>query len=401
MTPQGILRRRPQILVSIILLHLFLFSSSAVSELPGEDANIFQVTDTPNNNNNRKFLKIGIDHLLGTEDNFKMFVEKYNKEYSDSQEYAHRLRVFAGNLVKAAEHQAIDPTAIHGVTPFMDLTEEEFQRLYTGVSMPPSMMEGRAAEDGVFAAEEAETMDTSDLPDDFDWREKGAVTDVKMQGTCGSCWAFSTTGAVEGAHFLATGNLVNLSEQQLVDCDNVTVIGLLTWKCDEEEKSACDKGCNGGLMTNAYRYLIKAGGLQDEASYPYTGKPGQCQFDPNKIAVKVANFSTISLDENQIAAHLVNYGPLAVGLNAAFMQTYIGGVSCPLICGKKFINHGVLMVGYGSKGFSLLRFGYRPYWIIKNSWGKHWGEGGYYRICRGYGMCGVNRMVSAVVTTVS
>ncbi|CAN1238396.1 Probable cysteine protease RD19D [Linum grandiflorum] len=311
-----------------------------------------------------------------------MFVEKYNKEYSDSQEYAHRLRVFAGNLVKAAEHQAIDPTAIHGVTPFMDLTEEEFQRLYTGVSMPPSMME----------AEEAETMDTSDLPDDFDWREKGAVTDVKMQGTCGSCWAFSTTGAVEGAHFLATGNLVNLSEQQLVDCDNV---------CDEEEKSACDKGCNGGLMTNAYRYLIKAGGLQDEASYPYTGKPGQCQFDPNKIAVKVANFSTISLDENQIAAHLVNYGPLAVGLNAAFMQTYIGGVSCPLICGKKFINHGVLMVGYGSKGFSLLRFGYRPYWIIKNSWGKHWGEGGYYRICRGYGMCGVNRMVSAVVTTVS
>ncbi|CAN1149218.1 Probable cysteine protease RD19D [Linum perenne] len=300
MIPQTIHRRRPQFPTTTatvsVLVNLFLFSSA--TQLPGEDSNIFQVTDTPN----RKFLKIGIDHLLGTEENFKLFVQKYNKEYSDSEEYAHRLRVFAGNLVKAAEHQVMDPTAIHGVTPFMDLTEEEFQRLYTGVSMPPSMMEGGPHE-GVFAAEEAaETLDTSELPDDFDWREKGAVTNVKMQGTCGSCWAFSTTGAVEGAHFIATGKLVNLSEQQLVDCDNV---------CDEKEKLACDKGCSGGLMTNAYRYLIKAGGLQDEASYPYTGKPGQCQFDPSKIAVRVANFSTISLDENQIAAHLVNHGPLA------------------------------------------------------------------------------------------
>lgn len=88
----------------------------------------------------------------------------------------------------------------------------------------------------------------------------------------------------------------------------------------------------------------------------------------------------------------------AVGLNAIFMQTYIGGVSCPLICGKKWINHGVLLVGYGSHGFSILRLGYRPYWIIKNSWGKHWGERGYYRLCRGHGMCGMNTMVSAVVT---
>ncbi|KAI7755578.1 hypothetical protein M8C21_009520 [Ambrosia artemisiifolia] len=210
-----------------------------------------------------------------------------------------------------------------------------------------------------------------------------------MQGVCGACWAFSTTGVLEGANFIATGKLPNLSEQQLVDCDHT---------CDASEKDACDKGCSGGLMTNAYNYLMKAGGIQSEESYPYTGKSGECRFDPKKIAVKVANFTNIPADENQIAAHLVTHGPLAVGLNAVFMQTYIGGVSCPLICSKKLVNHGVLIVGYGAEGFSILRLGNKPYWIIKNSWGKRWGEHGYYKLCRGSGMCGMNTMVSGVVT---
>ncbi|KAJ6403230.1 hypothetical protein OIU84_015190 [Salix udensis] len=122
-------------------------------------------------------------------------------------------------------------------------------------------------------------------------------------------------------------------------------------------------------MTIAYRYLIEAGGLQEESSYPYAGKRGECKFDPEKIAIKVANFTKIAVDENQIAANLVHHGPLAtiadtnkhfiwenaVGLNAIFMQTYIGGVSCPLICGKKWLNHGVLLVGYGARGYSILR----------------------------------------------
>uniref|UniRef100_A0A7C8ZRC0 Peptidase C1A papain C-terminal domain-containing protein n=1 Tax=Opuntia streptacantha TaxID=393608 RepID=A0A7C8ZRC0_OPUST len=211
-------------------------------------------------------------------------------------------------------------------------------------------------------------------------------------GTCGSCWAFSTTGAIEGANFIATGKLLNLSEQQLVDCDH---------QCGPNKKKECDSGCRGGLMTNAYKYLIEAGGLEEETSYPYTGKQGKCQFNPKKVAVRVANFTTIPIDEDQIAAHLVHNGPLAVGLNAVFMQTYIGGVSCPLICGKRWVNHGVLLVGYGAKGYSILRFGYKPYWIIKNSWGKQWGENGYYRLCRGHGMCGMNTMVSAVVTQAS
>ncbi|KAL6586448.1 putative cysteine protease rd19d [Orobanche minor] len=334
-----------------------------------------------------KILQVTQSHLLGTagELRFKNFIAEYGKQYPTRSEYLHRLGIFTENLIRAAEHQAMDPTAIHGVTQFSDLSEEEFEGMYMG------MKEGgdRVMSAGAVVAAEIEV---GNLPENFDWREKGAVTDVKMQGTCGSCWAFSTTGAIEGANFIATGKLLNLSEQQLVDCDHT---------CDAKEKNACDDGCSGGLMTNAYNYLIEAGGIEEESVYPYTGKRGKCNFRPDKVAVKITNFTTIPINENQIAAYLVRHGPLSVGLNAVFMQTYIGGVSCPLICGKKWINHGVLLVGYGSKGFSILRLGNKPYWIIKNSWGKRWGENGYYSLCKGHGMCGMNTMVSSVGTLIS
>ncbi|KAJ6983431.1 cysteine protease RD19D [Populus alba x Populus x berolinensis] len=379
------IHKTPALTCTAILAVLLTFSpvTVAVTDLHDnpQDPTIVQVTGNPALDN-RKFMKNGLN-LLGTEEKFKMFIKEHNKEYATREEYVHRFGIFGKNLIRAVEHQALDPTAIHGVTPFMDLTEEEFERMYAGV------LGG-----GTLPVEKGSVsfMDASGLPDSFDWREKGAVTDVKTQGSCGSCWAFSTTGSVEGANFIATGKLLNLSEQQLVDCDRV---------CDKTDKASCDDGCGGGLMTNAYRYLIEAGGLQEESSYPYTGKSGECKFDPEKIAVKVANFTNIAVDENQIAANLVHHGPLAIGLNAIFMQTYIGGVSCPLICGKKLLNHGVLLVGYGARGYSILRFGYKPYWIIKNSWGKHWGEKGYYRLCRGHGVCGMNKMVSAVVTKVA
>ncbi|PIN24450.1 Cysteine proteinase Cathepsin F [Handroanthus impetiginosus] len=354
-------------------LTLLTCASPALPSNLEDDPKILQVTENHHHN-----------HLLGTaaELSFKSFIQEYRKEYSTREEYLHRLGIFAKNLIRAAEHQAMDPTAIHGVTQFSDLSEDEFEGMYLG-------LKGGADVDMVGNGAVAEEIDVGNLPESFDWREKGAVTDVKMQGACGSCWAFSATGAIEGANFIATGNLLNLSEQQLVDCDHA---------CDAKERKACDDGCLGGLMTNAYKYLIEAGGIEEEDSYPYTGKRGECKFRRDKVAVKVTNFTTIPANENQIAAYLVRHGPLAVGLNSVFMQTYNGGVSCPLICGKKWINHGVLLVGYGSRGYSILRFGYKPYWIIKNSWGKQWGEHGYYRLCRGHGMCGVNTMVSAVMT---
>lgn len=311
---------------------------------------------------------------------FEKFIVEHGKVYATVEEYVLRLRIFEKNLLKAAKNQALDPTAVHGITPFSDLTEFEFESRYTGLLSVPQGL--------VNDAPTADVLPVDDLPANFDWREKGAVTEVKTQGNCGSCWAFSTTGVIEGANFLATGKLLNLSEQQLIDCDH---------KCDPSNNKACDNGCHGGLMTNAYNYLMESGGIEEAKNYPYTGIPGDCKFNPDLAAVKVINFTTVPLDEKQIAAHLVKHGPLAVGLNAAFMQTYIGGVSCPLICSKRFINHGVLLVGYGHKGFALLRLGYRPYWIIKNSWGERWGEHGYYKLCRGHGECGMNKMVSAVI----
>ncbi|KAJ8555541.1 hypothetical protein K7X08_013037 [Anisodus acutangulus] len=345
-------------LLSLIAFALF---SSAIA-FSDEDPLIRQVISETN--------------VLNAEHHFSLFKSKYGKIYATQEEHDQRFNVFKANLRRARRHQMLDPSAEHGITKFSDLTPLEFRRTYLGLYKTKPK----------FNAEKAPILPTSDLPADFDWREKGAVTGVKNQGSCGSCWSFSTTGAVEGAHFLTTGELVSLSEQQLVDCDH---------ECDPQDKSACDAGCGGGLMTTAFEYTLKAGGLQREKDYPYTGRDGKCHFDKSKVAAAVSNFSVIGLDEDQIAANLVQHGPLAVGINAAWMQTYIGGVSCPLLC-FKHQDHGVLLVGYGSAGFAPIRLKEKPYWIIKNSWGENWGEHGYYKICRGHNICGVDAMVSTV-----
>jgi len=223
------------------------------------------------------------------------------------------------------------------------------------------------------------------INDPPDWRDKGAVTAVKNQGQCGSCWSFSTTGAIEGANFLATGELTSLSEQQLVDCDH---------ECDPASPEACDAGCNGGLPANAMDWVVKNGGLDTEAAYPYTAVGGACKAKGKPVST-ISNFSFVSTDETQIAAALVEYGPLSIGIDAAWMQTYLGGVACPFICNKQNLDHGVLIVGYGSKEFSPARLHRLPYWIIKNSWGAGWGDEGYYKICKDRGSCGLNTMVVA------
>uniref|UniRef100_A0A0D9W3F8 Peptidase C1A papain C-terminal domain-containing protein n=1 Tax=Leersia perrieri TaxID=77586 RepID=A0A0D9W3F8_9ORYZ len=318
---------------------------------------------------------------LEAEAHFASFERRFGKAYGDAGERAYRMSVFSANLRRARRHQRLDPTAEHGVTKFSDLTPAEFRDRFLGLR--------GGGRPNLAGSRDAPILPTDGLPADFDWREHGAVGPVKDQGSCGSCWSFSTSGALEGAHFLATGKLEVLSEQQMVDCDH---------ECDPSESRACDSGCNGGLMTTAFSYLMKSGGLQTEKDYPYVGRENTCKFDKSKIVAQVKNFSVVSVNEDQIAANLVKHGPLAIGINAAFMQTYIGGVSCPFICGKH-LDHGVLLVGYGSAGYTPIRFKDMPYWIIKNSWGENWGEHGYYKICRGpraHNKCGVDSMVSTV-----
>lgn len=212
------------------------------------------------------------------------------------------------------------------------------------------------------------------IPDKWDWRTKNVVTEVKNQGMCGSCWAFCTIANIEGVWAIKTGQLVSLSEQQLVDCDKV------------------DEGCNGGLPSNAYKEIIRMGGLETEDEYPYKASRKQCHN--NRTLEKVYINSSIALpqDEKQIAQYLYKNGPLAVGINANPLMFYHGGIAHPwkFLCSPKSINHGVTIVGYGAQGN-------KPYWIIKNSWGKGWGESGYFRLYRGEGVCGVDQMVTSVI----
>lgn len=300
---------------------------------------------------------------------FDEFIQHYKKGYlSDKQEYKRRFKIFQDNLVKARKIKKMDKgDAQYGVTQFMDLTEEEFKKYYRMPGWGKPSYEMKQAEIPEGAA-----------PASFDWREKGVVTPVKNQGMCGSCWAFSTTGNIEGQWAIKKKKLVSLSEQELVDCDKV------------------DQGCNGGLPSNAYKQIMKIGGLESEKDYPYEGVNDKCKFKKGEADVFINGSVAISSDETKMAAWLATNGPISIGINANMMQFYMGGVAHPwkIFCNPSSLDHGVLIVGYGVKdGW----FGKKPYWIIKNSWGPSWGEEGYYLIYRGDGSCGLNTMCTSAV----
>eukprot|EP00938_MAST-03A_sp_MAST-3A-sp1_P004566 g4566.t1 len=296
---------------------------------------------------------------------FNKFKADHGKTYESTIEEAHRYGVFKANLGMIDQLNSLEQgTATYGVTKFADLTADEFKEQYLGLS-------GSLPEDAPVARD----IEVTDV-DSIDWVEKGAVTPVKNQGQCGSCWAFSTTGNIEGVTFLKTGNLVSLSEQELVDCD----------------KNYGDMGCQGGLPSNAYKFVLAEGGIDTESSYSYSGTGGTCKESSGKVGATISNWTAISTDETQIASQLVQRGPLSIGINAAMMQLYMGGVANPLdiLCNKKNLDHGVLIVGYGTDSG-------KDYWKIKNSWGSGWGEKGYYRIIRGKGKCGLNTMVTSAI----
>lgn len=309
------------------------------------------------------------ENFEGIESLFHVFNFHFNRTYSagDSELFQKKFETFSENWKLVQHLNKIERgSATYGMTKFMDYTTEEFKKFFAPGFSKQLVDTPKLADVSLLKA--------TPMPDSVDWRKKGAVTPVKNQGECGSCWAFSTTGNVEGQWFKKTGKLVSLSEQELVDCDTL------------------DDGCEGGLPSNAYKTIEKLGGLETETDYPYDGRDEKCNLQKSKLNVYVNDSVTLPTDETQIATWLATNGPVSIGINANLMQFYWGGISHPwkIFCNPKSLDHGVLIVGYGTEDD-------KPYWIIKNSWGPDWGEEGYYRIYRGDGSCGVNQMATSSI----
>jgi len=212
-----------------------------------------------------------------------------------------------------------------------------------------------------------------ELPESVDWRDQNAVTIVKNQGDCGSCWSFSTTGSIEGAWAIKYDKLYNLSEQMLIDCSG----------------NYGNKGCNGGLMDNGFKYVID-NGLCSENDYPYQAEKDFCKSSLCKIKVKVRDYSDVVPNNELLLKKAVSKQPISVAIqaNLSSFHYYKSGIYQDDDCGDQ-LDHGVLIVGYGHDLSNNL-----DYWIVKNSWSSEWGENGYIRILRNYdksdsGMCGI------------
>lgn len=301
--------------------------------------------------------------LLGQ---FKEFMMKYSKVYSSQEEADRRLKIFQENLKMVEKIQSLDEgSAEYGITKFSDLTEEEFRLTY----LNPLLSQWT-----LHRPMKPASPSRNPAPASWDWRDHGAVSPVKNQGMCGSCWAFSVTGNIEGQWFLKHGKLLSLSEQELVDCDGL------------------DHACRGGLPSNAYEAIEGLGGLESESDYSYSGHKQKCNFATGKVAAYINSSVELPKEENKMAAWLAENGPISVALNAFAMQFYKKGVSHPwkIFCNPWMIDHAVLLVGYGERDGI-------PFWAIKNSWGENYGEEGYYYLYRGSNACGINEMGSSAV----
>jgi len=246
---------------------------------------------------------------------------------------------------------------------FADLTAVEFAKRMNGYNMS---MKGQREQDH----HEFDGSAITDLPDTVDWRTKGYVTEVKDQGQCGSCWAFSATGSLEGQTFAKTKSLPSLSEQNLVDCSG----------------KQGNQGCNGGLMDQAFEYIKENMGIDTESSYPYEAIDDTCRFDAKNVGATDTGFTDIkSKDEDELKKAVATVGPISVAIDAshASFQLYKHGIYNEIFCSQIRLDHGVLAVGYGTDSG-------KDYWLVKNSWGAGWGDSGYIKMSRNKkNQCGI------------
>jgi len=304
--------------------------------------------------------------LLTHEEEWKQFRSRFQKVYRTDEEHRMRFKVFVDNLIKIRQHNKEYEEGLHtytkGVNAFTDMLHSEFVENML-MQMPPQYEE----EDTMISEEELKELKSQVTAAELDWRSKGAVTPIKDQGQCGSCWSFSTTGTLEGAHFLATGQLVSLSEQQLVDCAR-------RYNC---------YGCSGGWPAKALDYIRDNGGVETENAYSYEARDSSCRYNPSYVGATVRGKVTLpAADETALKNAVATKGPVSVLVDASGFSGYSGGILYTNSCSPNNLNHAVLAVGYGSEGGM-------DYWIIKNSWGTWWGENGYVRVARGYNMCGI------------
>lgn len=307
--------------------------------------------------------------VIDTRQAFEVKFESWLEEHSmhsiieDGEGYVTALETFIDNDQYINEWNAEHDDVKLGHNAFSHMTFDQWRDTYFGFSMPADWM-----------SDEIDLTLTAPTASSVDWSSKGAVTPVKDQGQCGSCWAFSTTGSVESATYLSTGKLPSLSEQELVDCAGFP-----------------NMGCNGGSMASAMSWISRNGGLCSESDYPYTsgdGSKGSCAKSSCSAAASVSGKTSVSASNEDALAAAVEQQPVSVAIEAdqrAF-QLYSSGVFTSS-CGTN-LDHGVLAVGFGTDGG-------QDYWKVKNSWGSSWGENGYIRLGRGSefnsgsGQCGI------------
>lgn len=305
------------------------------------------------------------DGVLFDWSKFKTF---HGKEYNDVAEDQQRRKIYIKNSQKIAQHNKEYSQGLQSykleMNHFGDIAPHEFRKIMNGFKR--NYNETKSETHAFFL-----TPSFTDIPATLDWRQKGYVTPVKNQGQCGSCWAFSSTGSLEGQHFKKTGKLVSLSEQQLVDCSG----------------KYGNEGCNGGLMDQAFDYIKDNKGLDTENAYPYEGSDAKCRFKKDSVgAVDAGHVDVLPAgDEKKLQEAVATVGPISIAIDASHetFQFYSKGVYDEKGCSSQDLDHGVLAVGYGTEEG-------KDFWLVKNSWGEEWGDVGYIKMSRNKkNQCGV------------